>query len=626
MRKLIACLVGAFLVATLPRTGAAAEVTTDFFYTSLEPYGEWVDAADYGYVWHPRDTAEDWRPYTEGSWAYTDAGWTWVSDEPFGAITYHYGRWVQLADVGWSWVPDTEWAPAWVSWRRSEKHIGWAPLPPEARFERTVGIKAWADTYYDIGPSHYTFVDVRQLGAPKIRSVILPQRENVTIIRETRNITNITVENNYVFTGGPEYDVVVRESAEPIRRLRIERRNDVLVERDGFRADSMQTQILGGALRVVAPEVVLSREVRVPRDARRIEHVDVNRGWRDLGPQADQLRTVIAKDTPKPPAELPPRPRFEKMRDRVAQKAPVGAQSDGAAPAPADAAAGNRDRMRERSAGAGQPPQPSDKPPVTTSPGVTTAPGDKPAATTERPLPPNGRRPKDSAAPPDRPDAPPTAGNRRARDGKRNAAEADPATPGKPEAMPPAGAPEKPPAPEPADTPAGIDKPRPSRPKGPAAPDAPERGPGQPDGKGRPDRPAKPDPAPRGTPGAEPGDRPQRPERSERPERPKTEERPAKPAAPEGAERPARPEGADRPARPEAPARPERPDAPAGRGAGGGARPEGANPGGVPGADRAGGRPEAPAAGRGAEGKRKPGDREAGKKGADEDRGATPGQ
>ena len=34
-----------------------------------------------------------------------DNGWYWVSDEPFGWVAYHYGRWTRLRNVGWVWVP-----------------------------------------------------------------------------------------------------------------------------------------------------------------------------------------------------------------------------------------------------------------------------------------------------------------------------------------------------------------------------------------------------------------------------------------------------------------------------------------------------------------------------------------
>src|SRR5207245_161040 len=80
-----------------------------------------------GDVWQPGQAqSRTWRPYTDGHWVYTDVGWTWVSEEPFGWATYHYGRWTRLRNIGWVWVPGDEWAPAWVSWRKSSDYVGWA--------------------------------------------------------------------------------------------------------------------------------------------------------------------------------------------------------------------------------------------------------------------------------------------------------------------------------------------------------------------------------------------------------------------------------------------------------------------------------------------------------------------
>ena len=63
-----------------PRTARAdTGVSFDFFYDTLDPYGEWVEVPDYGFCWHPSNVGEDWAPYSDGYWAYTDAGWTWVS-------------------------------------------------------------------------------------------------------------------------------------------------------------------------------------------------------------------------------------------------------------------------------------------------------------------------------------------------------------------------------------------------------------------------------------------------------------------------------------------------------------------------------------------------------------------
>ena len=151
--------------------------------------------------------SRDWRPYTNGHWIYTDAGWTWISDEPFGWATYHYGRWIRLRGFGWVWVPGEQWAPAWVSWRKGNDYVGWAPLPPEARFDRQTGIRNWADNYYDIGPEQYTFVPANAIRrANSARSEILPPERNVTIINQTINVTNIIYNNSVMVDQGPSYD------------------------------------------------------------------------------------------------------------------------------------------------------------------------------------------------------------------------------------------------------------------------------------------------------------------------------------------------------------------------------------------------------------------------------------
>ena len=167
----------------------------DYFYDTLQPYGDWVQVSGYGYCWHPSGVDENWAPYTDGYWAYTDDGWTWVSYEDFGGITYHYGRWTRVEDEGWVWVPGTEWAPAWVSWRSSDDYVGWAPLPPEAHWRVGVGFGGGVDAQFDIGPGFYSFVDVHHFGEPELRQVIVNREQNITIINRTTNITNITVNN-----------------------------------------------------------------------------------------------------------------------------------------------------------------------------------------------------------------------------------------------------------------------------------------------------------------------------------------------------------------------------------------------------------------------------------------------
>lgn len=281
----------------LPRH-AKADVDFSYFYDNLSPYGEWVDVSPYGYCWRPTVTDPNWRPYTDGYWAFTDAGWTWVSYEDFGAITYHYGRWVRLEDAGWIWHPGYEWGPAWVSWRKSDTYVGWAPLPPECEFRHGVGVSIWVDRDFNIGPGFYSFCEFRHFGAPVMRSVIIAPEQNVTIISRTTNITNITYNNNstVVYNGGPDYRAVARMSERPVQTLRLERRAVVPAQGGGVRP----AQVVGNQLVVNAPVVAKPTTPFVPpKVARVISQPKVDNGWAAVKDPAvkQQLRQQIAEQT-----------------------------------------------------------------------------------------------------------------------------------------------------------------------------------------------------------------------------------------------------------------------------------------------------------------------------------------
>jgi uncharacterized membrane protein YgcG len=103
------------------------------FADALSPYGSWIDDGTYGRVWMPSSSivGADFSPYaSNGHWALTEFGWTWVSGWDWGWAPFHYGRWTVLGGRGWGWVPGTLWGPAWVSWRSGGGYVGWAPLPP----------------------------------------------------------------------------------------------------------------------------------------------------------------------------------------------------------------------------------------------------------------------------------------------------------------------------------------------------------------------------------------------------------------------------------------------------------------------------------------------------------------
>jgi len=135
-------------------------VDLGFFYDDLAPYGNWIERPSYGWVWTPRQVSTSWRPYRDGHWVWTDEGWTWISDEPYGWATYHYGRWYDDPEIGWAWVPDDEWAPSWVSFQEGADYVGWAPLPPGVSVSVSVG-SGYGGYAYGIAPEYYQFVPVR---------------------------------------------------------------------------------------------------------------------------------------------------------------------------------------------------------------------------------------------------------------------------------------------------------------------------------------------------------------------------------------------------------------------------------------------------------------------------------
>jgi hypothetical protein len=275
------------------------------FYTKLEPYGAWRETSDYGYVWQPNESerSRNWRPYTNGRWVYTDAGWTWDSEEPFGWATYHYGRWARLRSVGWVWIPGDEWAPAWVSWRKSDDYVGWAPLPPEAHFDRGRGIHNWADNSYDIGPNQYCFVATNDFGAQRTERAIVPVERNVTIVSQTINVTNITYNNTTIVNEGPNYEELRKRTREPIQRLRLDRQQR-------FENENAHAVVRGEAIEMLAPAIVPARAAERPRAVKeKITKSDVDHGWADIRDKkaAEQARAKMKAEATAPSGAPPPK-------------------------------------------------------------------------------------------------------------------------------------------------------------------------------------------------------------------------------------------------------------------------------------------------------------------------------
>jgi hypothetical protein len=210
-------------------------VTTDPpFQSDLAPYGTWVTTPTYGWVWVPRSTAPDWRPYTCGHWVFVDdCGWTWVSDEPWGGVAYHYGRWYFDVSLGWAWVPGTVWGPNWVVWRHGGGFVGWAPLPPHVEIGFVCAHPAWVD--FHVGATTWVFVEQRHFCEPTLRSHVVVAARNPTLVRSARNVTDVKVVRGHTFDRSLDVRDVARFGSKPVPRAQIERKPErsTLIERSG---------------------------------------------------------------------------------------------------------------------------------------------------------------------------------------------------------------------------------------------------------------------------------------------------------------------------------------------------------------------------------------------------------
>ena len=188
-----------------PPVAAPEQASLDYFREQLSPYGNWVQAGNYGWCWSPAiaASAPGWRPYCDdGQWLYTDQGWYWESAYPWGEIAFHYGRWFLDPGLGWLWVPDYTWGPGWVCWRDAaiDGCCGWAPLPPGALFVPGFGLmwngRLAMDADFGLGWDAFIFIGMDHFwGGGYRRSMVGRDRAGDVYQRST-------VRNGYRLDGG----------------------------------------------------------------------------------------------------------------------------------------------------------------------------------------------------------------------------------------------------------------------------------------------------------------------------------------------------------------------------------------------------------------------------------------
>jgi hypothetical protein len=253
-----------------------ADVDLGFFFDSLSPYGHWVQTPAYGWAFVPAVATTNWRPYTDGQWLYTDAGWTWLSDEPFGWATYHYGSWDLNPDYGWMWVPGYQWAPARVDWRATDDFIGWAPLPPSYEVRPTLGFPT-----FDVGlpAAAYVFVPERMFLQPEVAAFALPPGQVPRLFRSSRSFTRFRFANNLIINEGVPFVTVQQRIGRRISRYQLMdlpprfwgRRPRARFA--GNRIEIFRPRVLRTAVAVPPARPIASRSVMTVKDAVRVRRL-----------------------------------------------------------------------------------------------------------------------------------------------------------------------------------------------------------------------------------------------------------------------------------------------------------------------------------------------------------------
>ena len=244
-------------------------VSFNVFYSSLGAHGDWIPIDGGIYAWRPVGVAVGWRPYTVGRWVWTDDGWYWASDEPWGWAAYHYGRWYYDDFYGWVWIPGYDWAPAWVEWRYGGDYIGWAPLGPYAVFHISFGIHY---AHHWLTPAYYwAFVDCRYIADPYMHRYVYRTEHNTRYIGRTRTIGNVRYDRGRIISRGPEREYVERRGNIRVPRAEVVEVNDRAVERLVRSGDRERIEVYRPRIEERSAKTPVDRPDRVREGDRKID-------------------------------------------------------------------------------------------------------------------------------------------------------------------------------------------------------------------------------------------------------------------------------------------------------------------------------------------------------------------
>jgi hypothetical protein len=242
-----------------PLTPPNENVTVNNFYSSLAPYGTWMDVDGYGLCWRPTVAVGDpyWRPYSHaGRWLWSDSGWYWYSDYSWGWAPFHYGRWCSYPRVGWIWVPGSVWAPSWVTWRYTDGYCGWAPLPPGCGWRSGFGLTWYGRGVsvgfdFGLGWHCYNYVPIGRFCDWNVSRHCLPENRLRVVHHTSVNINKVVVRNNNIVNNGIEPNTIARATRTKIPTMRV--RDAAMPVGQGVKPERLENS--GNSMALVRPKL-----------------------------------------------------------------------------------------------------------------------------------------------------------------------------------------------------------------------------------------------------------------------------------------------------------------------------------------------------------------------------------
>jgi hypothetical protein len=290
-------------------SASVGPIDVSVFYQKLSDDGQWFQSPTYGWSWTPYDMTADWRPYSNGHWEYTDDGWSWASDEPWGWACYHYGRWYFDDTYGWAWVPGTEWAPAWVAWRNTDDYVGWAPLPPGAGWDVSAGL-SFGDANA-IPWDEWCFVPQRHVFDANLSVQLAPVALNVSLFQGSHDATRYEVRSGHPADLGFDVTRVEASIGHRVPRVHVAdvddpARGNGQVTGDG-RAGFYRPRVQGSTAAKAPPPELMNRGQAIPdADLQRMRDQHQKQFESDLGAQRSRMIAEQQKRAQAPPAGQAP--------------------------------------------------------------------------------------------------------------------------------------------------------------------------------------------------------------------------------------------------------------------------------------------------------------------------------